>query len=59
MSETKKSDAQAAACARSLNLNSVTLALFVPLDDETVLGEMSGENQSDGVTVTIVTIGWT
>jgi len=59
MSETRKGTEQAAAYARSLNLNSVTLALFVPLDDEAVLAKLSGEHQSNGVTVTVVAIGWT
>jgi len=59
MSETRKGTEQAAAYARSLNLNSVTLALFVPVDDETVLTKLSGEHQSNGVTVTVVAIGWT
>jgi hypothetical protein len=59
MSETRKGTEQAAAYARSLNLNSVTLALFVPVDDETVLAKLSGEYQSNGVTVTVVAIGWT
>jgi hypothetical protein len=59
MSETRKGTEQAAAYARSLNLNSVTLALFVPVDDETVLAKLSGEHQSNGVTVTVVAIGWT
>jgi len=59
MSETRKGTEQAAAYARSLNLNSVTLALFVPVDDETVLAKLSGEHQISGVTVTVVAIGWT
>jgi len=59
MSETRKGTEQAADYARSLNLNSVTLAMFVPVDDEVVLAKLSGENQSDGVTVTVVAIGWT
>jgi hypothetical protein len=59
MSETRKGTEQAAAYARSLNLNSVTLALFVPVDDETVLTKLSGEHQSHGVIVTVVAIGWT
>jgi hypothetical protein len=59
MSETRKGTEQAAAYARSLNLNSVTLALFVPVDDEAVLSKLSGEHQSNGVTVTVVAIGWT
>jgi len=59
MSETRKGTEQAAAYARSLNLNSVTLALFVPVDDEAVLAKLSGEHQSSDVTVTVVAIGWT
>ena len=59
MYETRKGTEQAAAYARSLNLNSVTLALFVPVDDEVVLAKLSGEHQSNGVTVTVVAIGWT
>jgi hypothetical protein len=58
MSETRKGTEQAAAYSRSLNLNSVTLALFVPVDDEAVLAKLSGEHQSNGVIVTVVAIGW-
>jgi hypothetical protein len=59
MSETRKGTGQAAVCAGSLNLNSVTLALFVPVDDESVLAKLSGGSHLDGVTVTVVAIGWT
>jgi hypothetical protein len=59
MSKTRKGTAQAAACARSLNLNSVTLALFVPVDDQTVLDILSGKHQNDGVNIAVVAIGWT
>jgi hypothetical protein len=50
---------QAASYARSLNLTSVTIALFVPLDDMSVLASLSKEIQCDGVVVTVVAIGWT
>jgi hypothetical protein len=50
---------QAASYARSLNLTSVTIALFVPLDDVSVLASLSKEIQCDGVVVTVVAIGWT
>jgi hypothetical protein len=50
---------QAASYARSLNLASVTIALFVPLDDVSVLASLSKEIQCDGVVVTVVAIGWT
>jgi hypothetical protein len=59
MSETRKGTEQAATYASSLNLNSVTLALFVPVDDETILAKLSEEHQFDLVTVTVVAIGWT
>jgi hypothetical protein len=50
---------QAASYARSLNLTSVTIALFVPLDDASVLATLSKEIQCDRVVVTVVAIGWT
>jgi hypothetical protein len=50
---------QAASYARSLNLTSVTIALFVPLDDVSVLASLSKEIQCNGVVVTVVAIGWT
>jgi hypothetical protein len=50
---------QAASYARSLNLTSITIALFVPLDDVSVLASLSKEIQCDGVVVTVVAIGWT
>ena len=59
ISETRKATEQAAAYARSLGLDSVTLALFVPVADEAVLDKLSGENRSQDVTVTVVAIGWT
>ena len=59
MSETRKGTEQAAAYARSLNLTSVTIALFVPLDDASVLASLSKETLCDGVVVTVVAIGWT
>jgi hypothetical protein len=59
MSETRKGTEQAAAYARSLNLTSVTIALFVPLDDASVLASLSKETQCNGVIVTVVAIGWT
>jgi len=50
---------QAASYASSLNLTSVTIALFVPLDDASVLASLSKETRCDGVVVTVVAIGWT
>jgi hypothetical protein len=36
----------------------VTLAVFVPLMDKTVLDRLSGEFTIDEVTVHVVAIGW-
>ena len=55
----QKAISQAAAYARRLNLPSVTVALFVSLDDTAVLASLSKETRCDGVTVTVVAIGWT
>ncbi len=57
--ETRNAQLQAAAYSRSLGLNSVTLALFVPVDDQTVLDKLSVQKIVDQVTVNVVAIGWT
>jgi len=49
---------QAAYYAGSLDLDSVTLALFVPTVDENVLEQLAGEQVVDGVRVVVVAIGW-
>jgi hypothetical protein len=59
MSETRKAIQQAAVYAGSLGLSSVTLALFVPVEDETVLTKLSGDTEVDGISVVVVAIGWT
>jgi len=56
--ELEKSKKQAAGYAEKLNLPSITLAVFVPVDDEDVLGRLSGEEVVDGVRVTVVAVGW-
>ena len=58
-SEAKRARGQAADYARSLDLDSVTLALFVPVEDEDVIEKLSGEQVIDGVRVTVVAIAWT
>lgn len=50
--------AQAARYARSRKLPVATLALFVPTEDETVLAQLSGQDEIAGVQVTTVCIGW-
>ncbi len=49
---------QAARYARQTGLSQVTLAVFVPLMDKTVLDRLSGEFTIDEVTVHVVAIGW-
>ncbi|MBW1677806.1 MAG: AAA-like domain-containing protein [Deltaproteobacteria bacterium] len=58
-SEAKRARGQAADYARSLGLDGVTLALFVPVEDEDVIEKLSGEQVIDGVRVTVVAIAWT
>ena len=50
--------AQAARYAKSLGFDTVTLITFVPVEDETVLAKLSGEQVLDGVYVSVVAIGW-
>ncbi len=59
MAETRNAQFQAAAYAKKLGLDAVTLALFVPTDDEAVLEKLSIENIIDKITVNVVAIGWT
>jgi len=49
---------QAARYAAQMDLSEVTVALFVPVEDEEVLGKLSGEECIDVVRVTVVAIGW-
>lgn len=50
--------AQAARYAKSLGFDTVTLAMFLPVEDETVLEKLSGEETIDGVQLTVVAVGW-
>lgn len=49
---------KAAEYAKSLGLGSVTMAVFVPVEDEDVLKELSNTEMCDQVQVTTVAIGW-
>lgn len=49
---------QAARYGKRLGLDQVTLAMFVPIEEETVLQELSVTETIDGVTVYVVAIGW-
>ncbi len=59
LSDLRHSRRQAGAYARKLSLTSITLAVFVPVDDETVLDQLSGTEDLEGVRVHVTAIGWT
>jgi len=49
---------QAAAYAKKVGLNEVTMAVFIPVLDEDILAKLSTTSTHDGVLVTVVMIGW-
>ena len=57
--EAKRARVQAAHYANSLGLGTVSIAMFVPVEDETVLEKLAGDDVIHGVRVIVVTIGWT
>ncbi|MDM8515567.1 AAA-like domain-containing protein [Desulfobacterales bacterium HSG16] len=57
-SKFKKAINQAGGYGKSLGLDTVTLAVFVPTDDEEILAKLSGEEKSEEVRVMVVAIGW-
>jgi hypothetical protein len=56
--ELEDSREQAFKYAEQLKLSEITIAMFVPVDDEDVLKELSGEEVIDAVKITVVSIGW-
>jgi len=57
--EAKSARKQAAQYAKSLGFEQVTVAMFVPVDDETILEKLSVEEMIEDVQVKLVAIGWT
>ena len=57
--EAKSARQQAAKYAKQLNFDQVTIAMFVPTDDDTILEKLSVEEQIKQVQVKVVAIGWT
>jgi hypothetical protein len=49
---------QAAKYAKQVGLITVTVALFVPMEEEEVLSRLSGKEIIEGVQVAVVAIGW-
>ncbi len=57
-SQLKSYQEQAADYAKNLGLGSVTIALFIPVLDETVLEQLSTTEVINGIEVMVVAIGW-
>jgi hypothetical protein len=49
---------KAAEYATNLGFDNVTMAIFIPVEEETVLEKLSEIEMIDGVKVTVVAIGW-
>ncbi|MBK8259269.1 MAG: AAA-like domain-containing protein [Polyangiaceae bacterium] len=58
MYELQKGQAQAAAYAKKLGVHTVTMVVFVPMEDERVPASIIKGVVVDGVTVQVVAIGW-
>jgi hypothetical protein len=43
---------------RSAWVKEWNMAVFVPVDDETILDQLSGTNETEGVRVHVTAIGW-
>ena len=59
MSGVKKAKKQAAKYAKQTSLDSVTIALFIPMEDEVILAKLSGEDIIEKSKVIVCAIGWT
>lgn len=57
-SELEESKKQAARYSAKSGLSSVTLAVFVPTDEDHILNRLSGQTVIDGVKVIVSAIGW-
>jgi hypothetical protein len=58
MPKLKRIKKQAIDYAKKLGINCVTIALFIPVLEETVLNKLSTIDIIDGIKVDIVAIGW-
>jgi len=58
ITQVKEARIQAAQYARQAGLTEVTIAMFVPIADETVIQKLSGETFIDTVRVTLSAIRW-
>jgi hypothetical protein len=58
MADYRRSIKQAGKYAKGLGLDSVTIAIFVPTDDDDILQKLSVTEIIDGVAVNVFAIGW-
>ena len=58
MSGLKKAKKQAVRYAKQTGLDSVTIALFTPVEDEDILAALSGEEVINNIRVIVCAIGW-
>ena len=58
LSELKDSTINAAGFTKQLKLNSISLAVLIPTEDEEVLEKLSNEEDIEGVRVYVAAIGW-
>ncbi|MBF0102522.1 MAG: AAA-like domain-containing protein [Desulfobacterales bacterium] len=58
LAQIQESIAQASVYAKQMGLTTVTIAMFTPVEDETVLAKLSREVISNTVRVIVVAIGW-
>ncbi|WP_459935667.1 hypothetical protein [Desulfonatronum parangueonense] len=59
MAMLRQSVQQAAGYADKLGLECITVAMFAPVEDESVLNKLSGEHDVEGGPVVVSVIGWT
>ncbi len=55
---TNRCSTKTAQYAKTLQLDAVTMAVFIPVEDATVLEKLSGEYKIHGVRVIVAAIGW-
>jgi hypothetical protein len=41
-----------------VGLNAVTVALFIPVDDEQILAKLTSEESIENIDVTVIPIAW-
>ena len=58
LSKIKEAKKQAANYAKQTGLDSVTIALFVPVEDEKILAKLSGKDIIEKIKVNVCAIGW-